>query len=334
LLFNEPNPGMGILGYIWVENVKQEVKDIIRDKKIKKVIISGPHFSLFKVAEFIKQQSNDVKVILDYRDPWNLWNNAKGFSYMKEKKYLHIADRIVVFSDAFRRDMINEFNIEGRKICTVMNGYSEGVWNSLKSFEGCRENGGKGKLIMSYIGSIDLASKRGHRNPLELLKAYKEFKYNYDIVLRFIGVINSPTEIENIKETFGNSLEIRGQISYKDSLLEMMRSDVLLLLNTENCNFTKYVYNAKFFDYLKSGKVIWGIGKQTVLLNELIEKYKLGIISENSKKEILEKVYLLHKYWKSHELNTLRKNELLDISIYSREHQNKQYFELLEHLKW
>jgi len=333
ILFNEPNSGMGILGRIWVENVEKEVINLIKDKQVRNVIISGPPFSLFSLAKFIKRQSSEVKVILDYRDPWNLRNNSKGFSYWKEKKYLNTADFIVVYSDVFKTNLVKEFNIDENKVYTVMNGFSEKVWDSLKLFEVNSGNKKKRKLIISYIGSINLTNTAGYRNPLELLEAYKEFEYKNDMIVRFIGVHNGLSEIENVKKIYGSGLEIQGQIPLKDSLLEMMRSNVLLLLYTGEFNSAKYMYGAKFFDYIRSGKVIWGIGNRSFLANEMIEEYRLGITSENTKKEILEKMYLLYSFWKNDKLLTLRENELLDINMYSRESQNKKYLEVLKRLK-
>lgn len=73
------------------------------------MIISGPYFSVFGLCGKIKQRYRNVKVVLDYRDPWNLWNNAHGIANILEHRNIRKCDKVVCFSEDFRRDMQKRF---------------------------------------------------------------------------------------------------------------------------------------------------------------------------------------------------------------------------------
>lgn len=97
-LYGEPSSFQGIFYKKWLKNYEEAILGCILHKGIKKVIISGPSFALFSVAEKIKKKDGSIKIIFDYRDPWFLWKKKKNLAYLKEKKYLKNADRIVCFS--------------------------------------------------------------------------------------------------------------------------------------------------------------------------------------------------------------------------------------------
>lgn len=99
----------------------------------------------------------------------------------------------------------------------------------------------------------------------------------------------------------------------------MMKSDILMLLHTEKNYANKYIYTGKFFDYIKSDKIIWGIGDSELLFNKLIKKYNLGYSCENKELEIKKIFDLILR-----NRNNLKRKSSLNINKFSREYQNSK----------
>ncbi len=326
---NEPNPAQGLYALIWLNENKNNIANFINKNKINKVIVSGPPFSLFTLTSYIKRMDKNVKVILDYRDPWNLWNMKKGKPFKKEQKFLKEADYIVGFSELFCQDMVKIFPFIRDKITAVMNGYSAEEWSDVE--KETKEDRSKDKLVISYIGSISFNkdNKYTFRDPYPLLNAFANFDNKNDVELRFVGIHKLTKEIEEVKKNYKN-VNFFYQVNHKESLVEMRKSDILVLLHTSNDNSSKYALGGKFFDYLRSGKVLLGIGNRETYFNKLIENYKLGLIANNNEKEIEQVLHAIYSFWKEGKLNELRKDENLEIEKFSRESQNDIYLTILE----
>lgn len=326
---NEPNLIQGILGSLWLSGNKNKILDFINKNKINKVIISGPPFSLFTLTSYVKKMNKNIKVILDYRDPWNLWNMKKGKPFKKEQKLLKEADYIVGFSELFCQDMVKIFPFIKNKITAVMNGYSSEEWSDVE--KETKENRNKNKLVISYVGSISFNkdNKNSFRDPYSLLNAFANFDNKNDVELRFVGINKLTKDIEEIKKNYKN-VNFFYQINHKESLVEMRKSNILILLHTSNDNSSKYALGGKFFDYLKSGKVLLGIGNGETYFNKLIENYKLGLTANNDEKEIEKILHTIYSFWKEGRLNELRKDENLEIEKFSRDSQNDIYLTILE----
>jgi len=326
---NEPNPAQGLYALIWLNENKNNIGNFINKNKINKVIVSGPPFSLFTLTSYIKRMDKNVKVILDYRDPWNLWNMKKGKPFRREQKFLKEADYIVGFSELFCQDMVKIFPFIRDKITAVMNGYSAEEWSDVE--KETKEDRSKDKLVISYIGSISFNkdNKYTFRDPYPLLNAFANFDNKNDVELRFVGIHKLTKEIEEVKKNYKN-VNLFYQVNHKESLVEMRKSDILVLLHTSNDNSSKYALGGKFFDYLRSGKVLLGIGNRETYFNKLIENYKLGLIANNNEKEIEQVLHAIYSFWKEGKLNELRKDENLEIEKFSRESQNDIYLTILE----
>ena len=326
---NEPNPAQGLYALIWLNENKNNIGNFINKNKINKVIVSGPPFSLFTLTSYIKRMDKNVKVILDYRDPWNLWNMKKGKPFRREQKFLKEADYIVGFSELFCQDMVKIFPFIRDKITAVMNGYSAEEWSDVE--KETKEDRSKDKLVISYIGSISFNkdNKYTFRDPYPLLNAFANFDNKNDVELRFVGIDKLTKEIEEVKKNYKN-VNFFYQVNHKESLVEMRKSDILVLLHTSNDNSSKYALGGKFFDYLRSGKVLLGIGNRETYFNKLIENYKLGLIANNNEKEIEQVLHAIYSFWKEGKLNELRKDENLEIEKFSRESQNDIYLTILE----
>ena len=61
----------------------------------------------------------------------------------------------------------------------------------------------------------------------------------------------------------------------------MLESDVLLSIHDTDDDSGKYLVPGKFYDYMRSGRVVWNIGKEDGLAAEFLNEYELGVSCAN-----------------------------------------------------
>ena len=332
IVFNEPILGLGVYGLEFSWNARNTIIKTISEHNIKNIIISAPPFSVLCLAPLIKKQFPKVNIILDYRDPWNTPLLSYRISSFIEQRILKSADKIVFLNDRMFCDTLKKYSLPKKKCLVVLNGYSDRDWEDtlrdFKDHDHCKN--APEKMIISYVGSLSF-NKGGYRDVTSLLDAFMIFHKNKNVLLRFVGIISSDA-VERIKKQFPDNIEILPPVDTKTAFHYMIKSDVLFLLHT-NEKTGRYMLSGKFFDYIRSGKVILGIAstRDTYFL-EFIQKYHLGVTCLSEILEIIKCLELLYEKWMNEALEELRPDEGLDIKTFSRDVQNCKYLTLLEEL--
>ncbi len=323
VLFNEPNKGMGIYSTFWVKKAFRTIIKHIVENGIDTVILSGPPFTLFMLARKIKRSIGSVNIIFDYRDPWNLWNNKKYFSSYIERICLKYSDLVVVSTDSLQSAMSKKYTQEN--FITVFNGYSAELWSKIRP--------GKvpsNKIIISYVGAINFKPD-SFRDTTEFFKVYDDLPHKSLFEIRFIGVNNS-VEVEELKSRFPEII-FMGKVPVEESLKLMTESHYLLNIHTSVDESSKYLIGAKIFDYLRSGRTIISINNP----NSYEQKFLRGknSICCLNKYEEIQKVFARLSNNREYILSGEKYSEPLneEISIYSRENQNKRYIDIINGLK-
>lgn len=318
-LYNEPDCYEGISKQIWLLKYKKKILQLIAKEKIQTVIISVPTFVLLSLGPLIKRKFPRICLVYDYRDPWFLWNKKKTPAFYKEKKYLFCADRIIGFSEVFSADLVKEMGLEPEKVRTVYNGYSENDWAVFEKKKIVKTAGKK--LRLSYVGNISLQQKGNFRNPERLIKTVQEFP---DMELYLIGMQKTAA-----RSSEGN-VHFVGKVSQMEAFQYMVQSDVLISIHdTDDCS-GNYLISGKFFDYMRSGKVMFHIGAAQSLMSKMIRKYQLGVASANSQDELRTTMQKLLDAWRKDELDSLRKCPKESMKDFSRERQNAVYCRVLQ----
>ncbi len=320
-VYNEPDCREGIYKQLWIWRYKKKICDLIDDIGIDTVIISMPAFVLIKLGRDIYKKNSGVRIIYDYRDPWHLWNQKKNLAYYTEKKFFRYADKIVGFSDTFLKDMIHIMGVSANKMATVYNGYSERDWRDTEGKKTYRKWEKRNKLCLVFTGNIILLDRKdNYRNPYNLIEIVNKIP---EVELFFIGVK------EQRENRIENNVHYIGNVSQEESFEYMRMSDVLISIHDTRDASGKYIVSGKFYDYMRSGKIIWHIGAEHDLMTKLIQKYKLGVWCRNEKSELEKTLEKILQYWKKDTLRQLRICDIEEISIFSRENQNKKYIDIL-----
>jgi hypothetical protein len=327
LLFNEPLLFDGYFGFLFYLKSRNIILSKIKVESIKVIIISGPPFTLFHLGPFIKSKLPETKIILDYRDPWNINNSSLIAEYI-EGKILSDADFVVITHSPMKPDMCSNFNINPDKCEIVLNGYSEQDWMEFeKKYNVNKEIKKNSKLTISYVGGINF-EYGGYRDLAKFFQALEDFIHKDEIIIRFVGATPSSYTIE-FKKRYPKLLEVIPSVSTQESYKYMVESDVLLILHTRLSD-SKYILPAKMFDYIRSSNPIFGIGPdENASLIKFIKNQRLGITCNNRSDEILIVLNYLYEKWSEYKLDEIRSKDN-DITKYSREYQNKKFLEILK----
>lgn len=329
-IFNEIHESTAFQHYMWCVANTGEILAYIKQRKIQTVIISGPYFSLFGLCGKIKRRYKNVNVVLDYRDPWNLWNDAHGIASILEHRNIRKSDKVVCFSDDFKLDMQKRFPAEKGKYEVVYNGYYEKAWNEIEIKKTDHR-----RMVFKYIGAISFpAGKNDYRNPKELIDAFLNICNDRDMELQFYGVGRLTREMQLVEQKSKGKIMFHTPVTVAESLQQMADADSLIVISDTGTQADRYTITGKFFDYLRSGKVIISIGsaERESTLNRFIRKEDIGFFCENQR-DIIEKTLLqLYESWQDNGGFIERGNQTFDYSIYGRDHQNEKYRKLLERL--
>ncbi|GEM_PF-2367932 len=324
-IFNESTFLVSIACRVWCKETRKKIFDYTLKNNIENIIITAPPFGMFSIVKYLKKKSNGINIIMDYRDPWNLWSRQSKYIWNLEKRYIQLADFITCTNTNIARDLSLNFNVDANKIHVVSNGYSEKVWaDSIPNY-----NPNRDYMRISYIGSITLSasSESGFRDTSQLFSAFdKCIEEGMNIHLNFVGVdIYGSDYCIALKEKYDDKLEFSEMVDVRKSHTYMLESDVLLLLHTVHDSSSRYLVSGKLYDYIRANKTIFSIGSYDGLHAEIIEKEHLGYHCENNKNEIYEVISKIYKQWKTGILVPPNVN----VRKYSREEQNKEYFHIL-----
>ncbi len=320
--YSEPNLFRGKESKQWAMNHLQFIKDYITKEQIGKVIISGPPFGLFYLAPTIKQM--DVSVILDYRDPWNLWYEKFSLSEKYERRAIEAADLVIASTNNLAAALKQKYQKDA--VYPILNGYDIAAWN--EQAQQVETPPKKEKLVISYVGYILVNQPPAFRDPRLFLDAACAFLSDRDDVeINFIGVGD---ELSTIKAEYQEKIQFQNRVPVEEALQEVNRSDAVLVIHTAKDSSGNYIVCGKLYDYLRSGKYVLSVGDKAQCNNDLIVRYQAGMFCNNNRKDILQSLNLIYEKWKE---DALQVSVPSDIETYSRDYQNTEFVKLLNSIK-
>ena len=319
IMYSEPNLFRGHESKSWAQENKLFILNYIKQNQINCVVISGPPFGLFYLASDIK--SIGVKLVLDYRDPWNLWYEKFSFSEKYEKKAIELSDLVIASTSSLSSALKNKY--KKRNIYPVLNGYVESSWEKLD----IKKHKAQNKLVISYVGYILINNAPAFRNPQVFLRAARKFvKEHDDVEINFVGIGD---DIENIELELTQYINFQNRVPVNEALSIVNNSDVVVVIHTAMDSSGNYIVCGKLYDYLKAGKYIISVGDHAKCNNELIDKFSAGIHCGNNERAIMECLNTVYQKWKQ---NGLKINIPKEIREYTREYQNKRFTEYINNI--
>lgn len=246
------------------------------------VITTGPPHSTHLIGRSLKRQLG-LQWWADFRDPWtdiyyydrfypSRW--ARSLDARMERSVLNEADRIITVA----KDLQRLFDLKAPGLsarCHIMpNGYDPADF----SLEDVAPQ--NSVFTIAYTGTLTLEYpvKQVEEALRQILHTGRALR------LRIAGRPAKEFEahMELLTHEFSNfHAEFLGYLAHKNSVMVLQEADALLLLIPELPN-NKGILTGKLFEYLGSGRPIWGFGPVDGDAHEIIHDCDAGGLFESS----------------------------------------------------
>ena len=219
-----------------------------------------------------------------------------GKLYSIEKKAMKEADIIIVPSKKQLQYLLENFMYKKytEKCHVIPHTYDLDMF-------GKEEKNENSKIIITYIGYLDKK-----RIPIDLFRALQLIKRENNeifsnVILKFVGNIDSKVEPIIDSMGLGSILEIEDAVSYQDSLKIMKNSDYLLHIDA-HFDFLKtgsIFFASKISDYIGSGKRILALTDRNSEAASIMKICNGIILERGNVRQIYEKFkWILETYKK------------------------------------
>lgn len=253
LEFNQKHADISIDFY---KAMKNELPNIINEKKYDAVFVTGGPFFIIPIAKKIYKDYK-IPYIIDLRDPWKLQlvddstfiskikGNIKRFiKGLYEKSCFKYASKICTVNDTMTEEYKKEYSQYRDKFITISNGFDLDDYKNIetKQLEG---------FNIVYTGKFDTSA--GFRDPTILFKALYEINKK-DKRVNFIHVGKIENRVIEIakKENCEDFCEFVGLKKLKETYSYCKGADILIAI----CGKQKIEQTGKIFDYICCKKSI------------------------------------------------------------------------------
>ncbi|NNC95063.1 MAG: hypothetical protein HKN92_05830 [Chitinophagales bacterium] len=244
--------------------IYKEAESYLLNNKVDVIIASGDPFILHTYASKLSRKFK-TPWIADYRDLWSqdigIQNKAgfKEWSGVFERKALKTASAVTTVS-SYLQHKIN--SIQHKDIRIISNGFDENVIKGIRD-----EKKDPSKLVIGFAGSVY------EWNPVdrffELIDGYLATRPELSLEINLYG-INFDDKMKALLESrpqLKSVVKIHPRLSYPRLMLELSKSDLLLLFN----HYT--LIGTKIFDYLGLRKQILFCYTDDAYSNKLKNEY-------------------------------------------------------------
>jgi len=253
----------------WINEVCKSAKKLKNELKPEVVVAFGrPHSDLIigvKLKEIFQ-----VPLVVHLSDPWvdnpyvKMSRLVKTINSYHERKVMKAAD-LILFTNKDQLQLVMEkYPTDIRAKARVLNHCFEP-----KLYESVRRD--NEKFIISHVGNL-----YGERSPEPFLKAVAlliaEFpQLKEKVQIDFFGQISDDHKQKISDFALDHIVNIRGSVSYLESLRVMHNSDLLLLIDAESEH--NIFFPSKLADYIGSKRNILGITSKNGPSAEIIKNY-------------------------------------------------------------
>lgn len=269
-----PDPRRGWNRHAIAEALKQHALN-----PFDSVITSGPPHSTHLIGLELQQRGMDWWA--DFRDPWtdiyyyrmfypSAW--ARRRDAAMEQAVLRHAERVLAVSDDLKRLLASKVGGDGARFVVVPNGYDPADFNAEAPVPR------NATRTLAYTGTLTLDY------PLEALYAALRAYCTAHGALHLVFAGRPATEavaaLTQLQQELPLSVEFKGYLPHAESVALLQRADALLLLIPELPN-NRGILTGKLFEYLGSGRPIWGFGPVHGDANAILQQTQAGALFEH-----------------------------------------------------
>jgi len=273
----------------WESELIPFARDFIRNGGVRNVVVTGPPVTMFYWGSLLKRENKNIRLILDYRDPWNSDRDyqfqdpaLKSRSMQMENDAVQMADKIVVVSKDMENDLTRDFPSQSGKISTIHTGYDPEDYPS-----SVQPKGDKASFSMVYAGAI-WKNRNLRARALELLAETLASSKDSFLKENLKIILYSDLEAWFFKKspwftTFQSNFKFHEMVSPSHIPGILQSHSYCLSINSPP---DAYAFSSKVFDYMGLGKKIFHIsngGGLSALLKkkgQFVSEYNVGSIMD------------------------------------------------------
>ena len=307
-------------------------KRLIKKENITKVIATGSPFMANYWAAKLKQKMPFLKLIQDFRDPWNVnplieYKNRhhKNIAVKNELFAINSADTIVTVTRGLLKIIKEKIYNPNKNKYVLTNGYDDEVVEEVML-----ENKGYVRKCFTLVHVGNITNRR--EECLVFLLDYvleNYIKYN-TLKIKLYGKLNKKyIMLKYSKLIEKNILQLYDSVCPKDALKEIYKSFFALQLNAD---IFPYLVSTKIYEYAALYRPVLSINYGGEI-EEIINKHRLGYsVNLNiDDKYKLKKIFNeLYKKWKKNKYNG---NKPYNIKKYSYRNITKKYIKKIKKIK-
>jgi glycosyltransferase involved in cell wall biosynthesis len=239
----------------WLSHAARLGEKIIRDERIDCLYSSSPPYTSALVARALKRKTN-LPWIAGFRDPWTgflstpiRYGLAKKIDEGLERSVYGECDRMEVAWRGIAKDFQKKYpDIDASKIVHIENGFDD---EDIPKIDFPRNE----KFTVCYTGSM-----YGKRSPEQFLAAVKmlveQGKVDASkIKLKFIGRFAANMMPLFEEPTLKNSIEVKSYMPHGESVLELLKSDALLLV-VDDTDGSEEIVPGKVYEYIGTARPV------------------------------------------------------------------------------
>lgn len=273
---------------LWGEHFNKTIPEIIRNENINKLIVSGPPYRYIEFAYGLKKQFPDLELILDYRDPWNDFNDPFPISEERhvyeralEKEMLQKVDKIITVSE-FQKSLIQKNEPNAAPVYLVPNGFDhEDYQDNIRA----KEPSDKIKLV--HFGTLHYL-KDYYWVPF--FKAYERIKKDNpelysQLEIHLVGYC--PHQVSDFIAELNLDVKVHGILDPFDAYGELNQADVALWFKYDG---SPGDFATKFGDYISINKFMWTFSVKGAVTDH-IEQHSIGKVFYRDDQHLEETIY-------------------------------------------
>jgi glycosyltransferase involved in cell wall biosynthesis len=296
----------------WIKPATKSLNSYLKNNKIDAIVSTGPPHTTHMIALNVAQKNN-IPWLADFRDPWTnidfyhklkLTNWADKKHKRLEQTVLNKASQVVTVSWSWAEDFLK---LSDRMPMVITNGYDPEDFTKAGTVSLDK------KFTITHAGSLN-----DDRNPHALWEVLSELcndeNFAKDLEIKFIGQV-APVAIEELKKAgLEKNLNLIDNLSHNKVVVELMKSQVLLLPLNDTPNIDGVV-PGKLYEYIGAKRPIICIGKPTGDAAKIINETNAGSVSDfNDTVTLLATIKFYYEQYKNNQLTI----ESKDYEKYSR----------------
>jgi len=266
---------------IWQQFARKKAIEAIKQNGIDVIYTTSSPYSDHLLGVYLKKHFPQIPLVCDFRDEWtnNPYHVRKGIrakiERSQEKMVLAYADCLITNTPVMLSNFLRDNPKTMDKFYVIPNGYDDEDFEEIKDIKPSND-----KFTLTYTGLL-----YGKRKPDNFFKALKKAidQGSIDkskIKVKLIGNFKADllqSRIDNYGLT--TIVFLMPYMKHKECLLELMKSDALLLIEPSGPGAEAF-YTGKVFEYMNTERPILTTIPEYGAAAQLIEETKTGLVSD------------------------------------------------------